>query len=197
MQRSIDGESDRLRLRDATGQSHRLCSSSRIVEQRSASHIHPGEFAHHGLKAQQHFKATLRDLGLVRGVRRVPGRALEHIAPDHFRSKRGVVPLPDHADHHLVAISELAQPVERLVLAQSGRKVQLRAKPDAVRDRRVEQIIDCLQTNRSEHLRLVIMAWTDVASHERGVGVGSSGVGHVGPPKAESDRKSTPHCPVT
>ena len=38
-----------------------------------------------------------RDLRLVRRVRRVPGRVLQHVAPDHRRRERAVVAEADHA----------------------------------------------------------------------------------------------------
>ena len=45
----------------------------------------PGEVGDHGLEVQQRLEPALADLRLVRRVGGVPGRVLQHVAPDHRR----------------------------------------------------------------------------------------------------------------
>ena len=65
-----------------------------LVEQGGVGRVEPGEIGHHRLEVQEGLQPALADLGLVRRVRRVPRRALEHVAPDDAgrdgpRSSRG------------------------------------------------------------------------------------------------------------
>ncbi len=61
-----------------------------------------------------------RDLRLVRRVRGVPGRVLEHVAPDHRGRDRAGVAEPDHRASGVVAGGECAQLGERLDLARAA-----------------------------------------------------------------------------
>ena len=49
-----------------------------------------------GLEVEQRLEPALADLGLVGRVGGVPGRVLQHVAPDHRRRERAVVAQPDH-----------------------------------------------------------------------------------------------------
>ena len=50
----------------------------------------------HRLEVQQRLEPALADLRLVRRVRGVPGRVLQHVAADHRRGERAVVAQADH-----------------------------------------------------------------------------------------------------
>ena len=76
-----------LRLR-AAYQRHRLGGRGALVEQAGVGGGQPGQVADHGLEVEQRLEAALGDLGLVRRVRGVPARVLEHVAPDHRRRDR-------------------------------------------------------------------------------------------------------------
>ena len=91
----IDQEPLRLALSDAARHRHRLPRRRRLVEQRRVGELHAGEVDDHLLVVEQRLHPTLAHLRLVGRIGGVPGRALEHVAPDHRRGVRPVVP---HAD---------------------------------------------------------------------------------------------------
>ena len=94
---------------EAVQHRHRLGRGRALVEQRRVGEIHTGEVADHRLEVEQRLEPALADLGLVRRVRGVPRRVLEHVAQDHRRRDRVVVAEPDQRREHLVAAGELAQ----------------------------------------------------------------------------------------
>ena len=83
-------------LRRAPGEQHRLDDGGRLVEHRRVRGRQPREVGDHRLEVQQRLEAALRDLRLVRRVRRVPGGVLEHVPLDHRRRDRARVAEPDH-----------------------------------------------------------------------------------------------------
>ena len=70
---------------------HRLGGGGGFVEQRRGRDLHPREIAHHRLEVEESFETSLRDLGLIRRVGRVPAGILEHVAEDHARRDAVVV----------------------------------------------------------------------------------------------------------
>ena len=88
--------------RRAMAQRHRLGGGGRLVQHRRVGDRHAGQVADHRLEVDQRLEPALRDLGLVRRVRGVPGRVLEHVAQDHARRVRAVVALADERFQHLV-----------------------------------------------------------------------------------------------
>ena len=136
-------EEDHPRLRvEAVQHRHRLGRGGALVEQRRVGEIHAGEVAHHRLEVQQRLEPALADLGLVRRVRRVPRRVLEHVAQDHRRRDRVVVAEPDQRREHLVAAGELAQPGERVGLRQRLGQRERRGLADHGRDRGVDELVE-------------------------------------------------------
>ncbi len=110
-------EEDHSRLGiDAVEHCHRLGRGRAFVEQRHVGEVHAGEVGDHRLEVQQRFEPALADLGLVRRVRGVPGRVLEHVAQDHGRRDRVVVAETDQRGEHLVAVGQRPQLLERLRL---------------------------------------------------------------------------------
>ena len=106
------------------GQGHRLGDRGGLVEQARAGGRQPGQVADHGLEVEQRLEPALADLGLVRRVRGVPGRVLEHVAADHRRGDGAVVAEADHGAARVVPGGEVAQRGQRLGLGEGGRQVQ-------------------------------------------------------------------------
>ena len=79
-------------------QRHGLGGGGGLVEQRGVGHGQAGEVGDHRLEVQQRLEPALADLRLVRRVGGVPGRVLQHVAPDHRRGDGAVVAEPDHRD---------------------------------------------------------------------------------------------------
>ena len=78
----IDDDPVRFAGGTATHERHGLGHCGALVEQRCVGRVQTGEIGHHRLEVEERLQTTLTDFGLVRGVRRVPSRALEHVAPD-------------------------------------------------------------------------------------------------------------------
>ena len=152
-------------LADAVRERHCLGGRSRLVEHRRVRDRHAGEIADHRLEIDQRFEATLRYLRLVRCIRRVPRRILEHVAQDHSGCQRSVIALPDVRLHHPVFARHRLQQIEGFLLAfRGGQRQRLRA-PDRRGHNRVDQrrprgIAQCLQ-----HLTLIGFAGADMAVH--------------------------------
>ena len=127
---------------DAPRDRHRLGRGRGLVEQRRVRDRQPGEVADHRLEVQQRLEPALRDLRLVRRVRRVPGRVLEHVAQDDLRRVRAVVAEADHRRHHAVAVPELAQLGEHVDLGQRLRHVQVAAEQDRARHGGVGELVE-------------------------------------------------------
>ncbi len=79
-----------------------------------------GEVTDHRLEGQQRFEPPLRDLGLVRRVRRVPAGILEHVALDHRRHDRAGIPHADVRAEYVVARGKI-RAASRARRARSGR----------------------------------------------------------------------------
>ena len=84
----VDDEPGVARLPGPAQQRHRLGRGRRLVEQRGVGDGQAGEVGDHRLEVQQRLQPALADLGLVGRVGGVPGRVLEHVAPDHRRGDR-------------------------------------------------------------------------------------------------------------
>ena len=85
--------------------------------------LEPGEVGDHRLEVEQRLEPALADLGLVRRVRGVPGRVLEHVALDHRRRDRAVVAHADQAGARPVAVGERAQLAEHVLdRARAGQR---------------------------------------------------------------------------
>ena len=90
---------------------HRLRGRRRFVEHRRVRDRHAGQVAHHRLEVDERFEPALRNLRLIRRVRRVPRGILEDVALDDARRVRAVVALPDERlrDHVATMRSRAAQ----------------------------------------------------------------------------------------
>ena len=76
----MNKELRRFRLASASSHCHRFGRRRCLIQKRSISDWQSSQIRNHRLKIQKRFEAALTNFGLVRRVRRVPRRILEHIA---------------------------------------------------------------------------------------------------------------------
>ena len=93
---------------EAPDHRHRLRRGCCFIEQRSVGELETGEIGDHRLEIEDRLEPALADLGLIRRIRGVPGRILEHVAHDHGGSDGAVVAHPDQARSHDIAVGQLA-----------------------------------------------------------------------------------------
>ena len=147
----------------------------RLVEQGGVGGRQAGQVGHHGLKVDKGFQPALADLGLVRGISRVPGRVLEHVPPNHRRSHRAVIPEADHGLPRGVEGGQAAQLGQHLSLADRRWELNLSGITDVGRYRRLNQILERGVAQPGEHLRLIGGRQADVAAGEGARGGGGGG----------------------
>jgi hypothetical protein len=102
---------------------------------------------------------------LIRRVRRVPGRVLEHVALDDTGRDGGVVAHPDQAGARLVLGGDAAQRGEHLRLAAGGRQFELLVT-DRFGDGLVEQPLERTGAEGAQHLAELFDAGADMAADE-------------------------------
>ena len=164
-----DEEHVRLRLGRTLGQRHRLGGGSAFVEQRGIGDVHAGEVGAQGLEVDQRFHAALRDLRLVRGVRRVPRGILEDVAQDDVGGVGAVVALADEAAEHLVPVGDRADLGQRLDFGDRARQRQRCGRLDRRRDDRIGHRVQRVVADHAQHLRDLGVVGADVALEEGGV----------------------------
>ncbi len=79
-----------------------LGRGGRFVEQRRVRHVHARQVGDHRLEVEERLEAALRDLRLIRRVRRVPAGIFEHVPLDDGRRDRVVIAEADVAPAHAV-----------------------------------------------------------------------------------------------
>ena len=163
----VDEERARVLLGVAEAQRHRLGRGGRLVEQRRVGARQARQVGDDGLVVEQRLEAPLRDLGLIRRVRRVPGGILEHLAEHHLRRVRAVVAEADHLRHHAVALTDLAQLIQHFDLGCGGRNVERLAHLDCLRHSRSLERIKGVVAELLQHRELVGLTWADVPRGER------------------------------
>ena len=151
---------------DAMQHRHRFTGGGRLVEQRCVGHFHRRQIAHHRLEVEERFEAALRDLGLVRGVGRVPAGILEHVAQDDARRDAAGVAETDERAEHLIAGGGRAQVAEEALLALAVGQIERRLQADARRNRLVDQRVERGRADDLEHLVAFGFVGTDVAGLE-------------------------------
>ena len=140
-------------------QGHRLGGGGAFVEHRSVGDIEAGEIGDHGLEIQQRLQPALADLRLVRRVRGVPGRVLQHVAQQHRRGQRVVVALTDHRHVDGVGVGHHPQFGQRLMFGDRCRQCfQTRCRAvgtDRVEDRGRQrfgrQLVERCDADDAEH----------------------------------------------
>ena len=147
----VDEEGTGLRFRHALRHRHGFRRRRRLIQKRRIGDRQPGQVRHHRLEVQKRLKTTLRDLGLVGRVGRVPGRVLEDIALDRGRRDRAVIALPDQAGHHAVLLRDAFHLLQEAIFGQR-RPAQRLGLTDAFRHRLGDQRVEVRRPHGFEHL---------------------------------------------
>ena len=163
---------------EAVQHRHRLGRGGALVEQRRVGEVHAGEVRDHRLEVEQRFEPALGDLGLVRRVRGVPGRVLEHVAQDDGRRDRVVVAEPDQRGEHLVALAR-ARAARR---APRSRDTARRARAtlalaDRPRDRGVDERVERRRSRARASIVACVPRRPDRCGGRRNRVMGPSGFG--------------------
>ena len=149
---------------DPVTEAHGFCSCRRLIQQRSVSDRQTGEFADQRLEIEQSLQTALGDLGLIRGVSRVPGGVFKHMALDQRRRGRAVIAQADEGASGVIGCSDGAQMVQcRGFIASVGQNISWRMGiKDVFRHhiRQESRHIDVSQ--RSEHRLLISFARANV-----------------------------------
>ena len=157
-----------LARRAPRGERHRFRRRRPLVEQRRVGHVEAGKVGDHGLEVEQRFQAALRDLRLVRRVRRVPRRVLEDVAQDHRRRVGAVITHADERPQHLVLRRQPPERGEDLGLVAHVRKVERPGVADRRRDQALHHLVERGEPELGEHRLLLRRARPDVPGRERG-----------------------------
>ena len=121
---------------------HGLGRGRGFVEEGCVRDLHRREIAHHRLEIEKRLEAPLRDLGLVRGVGRVPAWILHHVSKDDRRRDGVVVPEADEGAEHAVLCRDAAQPRQILMLGFGRRQVEGLFEADGVGDDLVNELVE-------------------------------------------------------
>ena len=113
---------------------HRLSRSRSLVEERRRRDVHARQITDDGLEVQQRLEAALRNLGLIRRVRRVPSRILEDVPQNHAWRHAAVIPHADVRPRRRVAAGNRAQPTQVGMLGLGVGDCQRRAASDSRRN---------------------------------------------------------------
>jgi hypothetical protein len=140
-----------------------------FVEQRRRRDLHRGQVAHHRLEVDERLEASLRDLGLIRRIRRVPAGVLEHVAQDHGRRVAIVVAHADVPARDAVLRRDAPQPSKIPGLGLGGRQIQRLGEANAGRDRLIDERVDRGHADGAQHLVLRAGVGSDVAILEAAV----------------------------
>ena len=108
----------------ASHEANSLRRRRRLIQQGSVRNVQASQVLHHGLEVQQRLESTLRNLRLVRGIRRVPAGILHNTTTNHRRRQRRRVALPIERLQHLIFRRQLTQPVLRLILHERGGEIK-------------------------------------------------------------------------
>ena len=133
-------------------QAHRFGGSGRFVQEGGVGDFHAGEVDDHGLEIQQGFEAALGNLGLVGRVGGIPTRILQNVALDHGRGGRRVVALADVGGKHLVFLAQGIHMAQVVTFTHGWSHIECRFVADGIRNRLVDQFVDRIDANSSQHV---------------------------------------------
>ncbi len=153
----IDEEPGAILLVDSGEHRHRLGRRRGLVEEGGVGDLHPGEVDDHGLEVEQRLEPPLRDLGLIRRVRRVPAGIFEDVALDDPRRDRVRVAGADHRRVDGVLGGEATQPAEYLGLGRGCGETDGRLVVDRRGHRLDDEVVECPDADRLEHRCNVIV----------------------------------------
>ncbi len=145
---------------------HGLRGRGALVEQRGVGGRQAGEVGDDGLEVEQRLEPALGDLGLVGRVGGVPGRVLEHVAPDDRRRDRRVVAQADHRLGRPVLRRERPQRTGGGLLVERLGEVEPRGGADAAGDGRRHQRLQRLVADHLQHVGDGRVVGPDVAGDE-------------------------------
>ncbi len=147
---AIHEKRHRLGFRHPLRHGHRLGAGGRLVQQRRIGDLQPGQVGNHRLEIQQRLKPTLRNLGLIGRIGRVPRRVLKDIALDRGRRHRAMIALPDQRGEHLVLARRHPHVMQQFALRLGAAEIQWFFLTDTPGHRVVDQR---LQIGRAHHLQ--------------------------------------------
>ena len=145
---------------------HSLGRGRRFVEQRRIRQVHAREVRHHRLEVEQRLEPPLGDLGLIRRVRGVPGRVLEHVATDHAGSDRVRVAHADHRRRHHVAVGQDAQRGDRLHFRTRLGQRKWLGPANRLRYGGIGQRVERIEPEHFQHCGLLGLVRADVTIDE-------------------------------
>jgi hypothetical protein len=157
-------------------QHHRLGGGGGFVEHRGVGNFQPGQVANHRLEVEQHFQATLRDLGLVGRVLGIPAGVFENIPLNDRRRDGVVVAETDERTENLILARDGAQFRQRFEFGNGRGQVQRLGQPDGGRHGGIRECIQAREAERAKHGGQFSGAGADVAADKR-VGLGNGGHG--------------------
>ena len=173
----------RFRLAHALDQGHRFGGGRAFVQHRGVGDAHAGEVGDHLLEVQDRFQAALRNLWLVRRVRRVPGRVFKDIAQHHAWREGVVVALADQRFQDLVLAGDGFQARQGFLFRHRlrvGAQRQRALVADIGRHQRIDQRGARGVAQRGQHGFLFGRGGADMAGDE-GIAcfeLGQAGAGH-------------------
>ena len=142
---------------------HRFARRRAFVEERRRRDVHAGQVANDRLEVEQRLEAALRDLRLIRRVRRVPAGVLEDVAQDHARRHAVVVAHADVRTGDGVARGDAAQTAQVGVLGFAFRQVERRLAANGRRNGLIDQHVERWHADRVEHRGAVGVVRADVS----------------------------------
>ena len=140
-----------------------------FVKKGGVGDVEGGQIAHHGLKVQQGFQPPLRNFGLVGRVLGVPAGILQDVAEDDRRRDGIVVADADEGSEELIVIGNFRHFSQHVRLRARPRQGKRAAKPDRGRDCLVDQRVERLYTDDSQHRLLVFRSGAQMTMDE-GIG---------------------------
>mmetsp|Transcript_25785 Transcript_25785/g.74612 ORF Transcript_25785/g.74612 Transcript_25785/m.74612 type:complete len:335 (+) Transcript_25785:2033-3037(+) len=118
---------------------HGLGGSGRFVQERGDAHGQAREVRAQSLEVEEHLQPSLGDLGLVRGVCRVPARILQYVAQNDGRDDGVVVALSKVGRHDVILVGHLLDLGQGLRFRQGRGQIQLLLRSDAGGDGGVQK----------------------------------------------------------
>ncbi len=134
---------------------HRLGSCRGVVEHRAIGEREAGERGDHRLEVDECLEASLRDLGLVRGVGGVPARVLKNVAGDDGGGGGAVEAQADERAEIAVLAGNLLEAGQVGLLADGGIEFQGLLQEDILGNGLLDEFFERGNAQHFEHLLLL------------------------------------------